>query len=65
MPFPCILVINLPKISFHIPVECYLAGIEQASDPDESKDKQLLDEKNSENQRKIGLGNDFFEQDVS
>jgi hypothetical protein len=49
---------------FHVPVQLHLAGVEQASDPYDGKDEQLLDEKSSQNPGKIELRDDFFEQDI-
>jgi len=50
---------------FHVPVQLHLAGVEQASDPYDGKDEQLLDYKCGKNPRKIGLRDDFFEQDIN
>jgi len=48
----------------HVPVQLHLAGVEQASDPYDGKDKQLLDNKYGKHPREIGLRDDFFEQDI-
>jgi hypothetical protein len=53
------------NLLFHVPVKFHLAGVEQASDPNDSNDEHLLEKKTCENPRKIGLRDDFFEKNIN
>ena len=51
-------------MSFEIPVQFYLAGIEPASNPNDGEDKHLLEEEGDDHSQECGLSHQLYEQDV-